>query len=116
MSAPRSFHDAIQRARDRMATRRETPSDMALKKQIGQVLADVQEAPDGRTVLAFHQVGFSSRPWRYVSVVTGVTAVEWEDGHAPVSRRDLRGDSAWQQRQDDIGDQINDRETYDEGE
>jgi|GEM_PF-6097811 len=85
----------------------------ALRKHVGMVLAAVGELPDGTTALGFHQVGYPLRPWRWVSTVTGITWDEWIGGHTPTSRRhpgpklDL---ADWQQHQDDIGAEANERE------
>ena len=89
-------------------------SATALAKYVGMVLGEARELPDGTTALGFYQPGFSQRPWRWVSTVTGTTADEWIAGHLPTNRRHpsrSRLDvETWAQHQIDIGDDLYERE------
>lgn len=97
---------------------RHAPGTDILRRHIGMVLAECRELPDGTTAFGFHTQGFSKRPWRWVSIVTGDTATEWVGGHTPTNLRDIARSQVqldeWQQHQDDIGIEMNERELRDE--
>lgn len=110
MSVPRSVFTALD-------AKRSPDGEAVLRKHIGMVLGEATELPNGTTAFGFHPVGFPRRPWRWVAITTGQIATEWIGGHTPTSRHTpavSRLDPDWQQHQDDIGTEGNERELRNE--